>query len=80
MKLTIHLFGITRDIVGQNQLAYFAGDQPTVQTLLDSLRVQYPQLAGLRSLLVAVNSEYAEPDQALGTNDEIALIPPVAGG
>lgn len=80
MKLTIHLFGITRDIVGQSQLSYFIGEAPTVQTLLDSLRVQYPPLAGLRSLLVAVNSEYAEPGQALQPTDEIALIPPVAGG
>jgi molybdopterin synthase sulfur carrier subunit len=80
MKLSIQLFGITRDIVGQSRLDYFAGDQPTVQTLLDSLRIQYPSLASLRSLLVAVNNEYAEPTQSLRATDEIALIPPVAGG
>jgi molybdopterin converting factor small subunit len=80
MKLSIQLFGITRDIVGQAHMEYFAGDAPTVQHLLDSLRVQYPALAGLRSLVVAVNNEYAEAGQRLDARDEIALIPPVAGG
>jgi molybdopterin synthase catalytic subunit/molybdopterin converting factor small subunit len=31
-------------------------------------------------LLYAVNRVYAEPDQALSADDEVALIPPVSGG
>jgi len=31
-------------------------------------------------LVVAVNSAYARPDTPLNHGDEIALIPPVAGG
>jgi molybdopterin synthase catalytic subunit/molybdopterin converting factor small subunit len=31
-------------------------------------------------LLYAVNRRYAEPDQALAEDDEVALIPPVSGG
>ena len=29
---------------------------------------------------VAVNRKFAAPDKLIGSNDEIALIPPVAGG
>ncbi|RYF62770.1 MAG: MoaD/ThiS family protein, partial [Cytophagaceae bacterium] len=39
-----------------------------------------PALTGVKSILVAVNSEYAEPDTLLNPSDEIALIPPVSGG
>lgn len=40
-------------------------------------------LAGGRPLpkpLVAVNQRYAKPDTELSASDEVALIPPVAGG
>ena len=30
--------------------------------------------------LVAVNQRYAKPDVVLGAGDELAIIPPVAGG
>ncbi|WP_338039356.1 MoaD/ThiS family protein [Maribacter litopenaei] len=34
----------------------------------------------MSSLAVAVNSEYAEDDVQLKSNDEVAIIPPVSGG
>jgi molybdopterin synthase sulfur carrier subunit len=51
-----------------------------VGELLAEMRRQYPALGELRSCAVAVNNEYASSDQPLHTVDEIALIPPVAGG
>jgi molybdopterin synthase sulfur carrier subunit len=51
-----------------------------VGALLAEMRRQYPALGDLRSCAVAVNNEYASADQPLHTVDEIALIPPVAGG
>lgn len=30
--------------------------------------------------MIAVNQEYSRPEQALSEGDEVALIPPVAGG
>ncbi|WP_022825516.1 MoaD/ThiS family protein [Hymenobacter norwichensis] len=80
MNLKIALFGIAKEIVGQPMLEITApADQP-VQELLEQLRTQYPALRGLSSLAVAVNNEYAEGSQLLHERDEIALIPPVAGG
>lgn len=78
--LTIALFGITRDIVGASSLDLKVAKPTDVAGLLDRLRAEYPRLGELRSLLVAVNQEYAEGSQPLKKGDEIALIPPVAGG
>ena len=80
MNLNIALFGIAREIVGQSSLALNAPTGQSVAGLLAELRAQYPALAGLRSLAVAVNNEYAADEVALHERDEIALIPPVAGG
>ena len=80
MKLTIALFGITREIVGAPQLELTAPAGQSVQELLAGLHQTYPALGQLRSLAVAVNNEYAQPDVRLQERDEIALIPPVSGG
>jgi molybdopterin converting factor small subunit len=52
----------------------------TVQDLLIRLR----SLPGASSLpvtpRVAVNGSFANPDQLVAPSDEVALIPPVAGG
>ncbi len=80
MNLTIALFGIAREIVGQSSLAVTVQPGQSAAGLLAELRQQYPALADLRSLAVAVNNEYAAGDVALHERDEIALIPPVSGG
>jgi molybdopterin converting factor subunit 1 len=80
MKLTIALFGITRDIVGAPQLELDVPAGQSVQQLLTGLHQSFPALGQLRSLAVAVNNEYAEPGLPLQERDEIALIPPVSGG
>jgi molybdopterin converting factor subunit 1 len=80
MNLKIALFGIAKEIVGQPVLDITAPEGQAVEQLLAQLRQQYPALSGLSSLAVAVNNEYAEDTQLLHERDEIALIPPVAGG
>jgi molybdopterin converting factor small subunit len=80
MSLKINLYGITRDIVGTAVIELPAPAPATVGELLAEMRRQYPALGQLRSCAVAVNNEYADDSQALHTVDEIALIPPVAGG
>lgn len=79
-SVSVLLFGITRDLTGQSAVSVPFSEGASVGNLLDQLHQNYPALAGIRSLLVAVNGEYAESDQALHQHDEIALIPPVSGG
>jgi molybdopterin converting factor subunit 1 len=80
MSLKISLYGITRDIVGTSVIELPAPAPATVGALMAEMCRQYPALSQLRSCAVAVNNEYADENHPLHTVDEIALIPPVAGG
>lgn len=80
IKYKISLFGITRDIVGSTHTSIEFDQQANVESLLAKLKTIYPRLNDIRSLLIAVNAEYAEGNFAINERDEIALIPPVSGG
>jgi molybdopterin converting factor subunit 1 len=55
-----------------------------VASLLDWLKMRGPghaaALKDLSAVRVAVNQEFARPDQPLKPGDEVALFPPVTGG
>ena len=72
-------FGITRQLLGGKE-AEIDVDGNTVRDLRQALASKFPELNGLQSLYIAVNSGYSEEDQVLTPGDEIALIPPVSGG
>lgn len=59
-------------------------DVGSVGALLDWLKQRGPghaeALADLSVVRVAVNQEYAGPEQPVKQGDEIALFPPVTGG
>jgi molybdopterin synthase sulfur carrier subunit len=59
-------------------------DVRKVSDLLAWLKTRGPghaaALADLAIVKVAVNQEYAGPDQILAPDDEVALFPPVTGG
>lgn len=78
--LSVLLFGITRDLTGQSAVSVPIEEGARVGDLLHQLYNQYPALSGIKSVLIAVNGEYAEADQLLNSRDEVALIPPVSGG
>lgn len=80
MTIDILLFGITKDIIGSERYALELEGEVTVARLKEVLTSEFPQLTKLRSLLVAVNNEYGQPDTNISSKDEIALIPPVSGG
>lgn len=81
--MTILLFGITKDIVGQPTLSLSHSEAQSLHTageLKSYLKETYPDMKKLSSLAVAVNSEYAQDEFAIKEEDEIAIIPPVSGG
>ena len=79
--MKILLFGITREITGKSRIEVPAdAGITTVKALKNWLGRQYPAMDGLSSLAVAVDSEYAEDEDLLSADQEIALIPPVSGG
>ncbi|HEV2835375.1 MAG TPA: molybdenum cofactor biosynthesis protein MoaE, partial [Pyrinomonadaceae bacterium] len=76
------LFGAARELVDQNPLSLSLPiDAPTVSRAFQHLVERYPGLERFgRSLLFAVNQEYATLDTDLKENDELAIFPPVSGG
>ncbi len=80
MKVTVLLFASYADAFGAPTLDVQLPPSATVSDLLGEIA----HLRGDKRLpsrpLVAVNHRYAPPDLALSPGDEIAIIPPVAGG
>ena len=80
MQIKILAFGIARDIIGQFELPAELPNGATVTDLKAFLTQQFPDFQKLSSLRVAINTEYADDNAVLNTQDEIVLIPPVSGG
>jgi molybdopterin converting factor subunit 1 len=74
-------FAQYRDFAGADEIAVELAEPATVADLVTRLR---QDAAGLRKLpatpVVAVNMDYAPLATALRDGDEVAFIPPVAGG
>ena len=80
MSVTVLLFASYADQFGAASLPVELAPDSTVGDLLSDLR-QRPGGDRLPvSPLVAVNQRYANASTPIGDGDEVALIPPVAGG
>jgi len=81
MKIRVLLFAVLREKMQRDQVVCEVKEGETVLTLarkvLGSILGDLPWQA---SLLFAVNHEFAPRDYILKEGDEVALIPPVAGG
>jgi molybdopterin converting factor small subunit len=80
MQVRILLFAQYRDAVGAGELVF---DLPAGATALDAvatLRTQRPTPFIPDRPVVAVNMNYASLSDVLRDGDELALLPPVAGG
>src|ERR1051325_11961883 len=81
VKVRVLFFGAARDVVDQNPLEISLAAPATVASAFRSLVAKFSELERFgRSLLFAVNQEYATPDTLLKENDELAVFPPVSGG
>lgn len=81
ISIQVLFFGAAREIVGASELAFAVDEGATVAQLKRQILARYPDLERFgRSLLVAVNEEYADEKTALHVNDEVAVFPPVSGG
>ena len=77
MEVTVRLFAMLRERAGAREVTLDLPDGARVSDALAALRdVAPPELP----LVMAVNREYARDDRVLDPGDELALIPPVAGG
>ena len=79
MTVTVRLFASYAESLGKSEVQVAVGENATVSDVVSSIN----SLAGARlppSPLVAVNCAYATGDTRVKSGDEVAIIPPVAGG
>ena len=81
MEVTVHFFALYRERAGMGRRSMDLPPGASVSRLVEEVRSLYPGLAPPTvNIVVAVNTEYAEPDLVLHEGDRVALIPPVSGG
>ena len=81
MKVKLLYFAVLRDIAGKSEDVVELPEGTRAVDVWGRLRAQHRELAGYECPpMTAINESYAPADQLLRDGDEVAFIPPVAGG
>lgn len=81
MQVRVQLFGGLTDIVGGSHIEIELPENSTVEDLLRTVAAKHPRLTPLLgSVNVAVDLEVVRASTPLTGTQEVALLPPVAGG
>jgi molybdopterin synthase catalytic subunit len=84
MMVTLKLFGMTKMLAGnQGSLSLNVANGRLVKDLVGAIEIGYPAIGELiqkKKVLVSVNQDIAREDTMINDGDEIALLPPFAGG
>jgi molybdopterin converting factor subunit 1 len=80
MTVTVLLFASYADAVGRSTIQLDLESGATVRDVIQQVREMGDAKRLPPAPMVAVNEQYASRDRELRAGDEIALIPPVAGG
>ena len=82
--IAVRLFGMTKMMAGnQGTLSLNLIDGSRVKDLISMLETGYPAIGELiqkKKVLVSVNQEIAHEETEIRDGDEVALLPPFAGG
>ena len=80
-RIKILFFATLRQRAGMKTLELEIPADMTVQGLRDQLSRDYPNLReSLKTVVVAINREFAFDDAIVPAGGEVALFPPVSGG
>jgi molybdopterin converting factor subunit 1 len=81
ITVRVLFFGAARDAVGNAEVRLSLKENSTAATAFEQMLEKFPDLRRFgRSLLFAVNQEYAAADREVHEGDELAVFPPVSGG
>ncbi|MBI4861212.1 MAG: molybdopterin converting factor subunit 1 [Candidatus Riflebacteria bacterium] len=80
-KVVVKLFAAVKERFGADRLEIELGAAATAGQLVEALCRLHPEHARvLGQCRVAVNRRFARADAAIADGDELAIVPPVAGG
>jgi sulfur-carrier protein len=81
VKVRLLFFAVLRDITGRSEAELDLAGGTRAREVWQQLRAQHAKLADyVQPPLTAINQCYESPDAELHDGDELAFIPPVAGG
>ena len=81
MKVSVLYFAVFRERIGRDEEALELPAGARVADAIEALAARHPAIGALRGRFrVAVNQDFTGDDHELADGDELALIPPVAGG
>jgi molybdopterin converting factor subunit 1 len=80
MTVDVLLFASYADALGASRIALDLPAEATVRDVLARVRQMAAGKPVPERPLVAVNKRYARDEQRVSASDEVAIIPPVAGG
>lgn len=78
MQVNLLFFARLKREIGLESLTFTVPEQATVRQAAQLIEAE--RGVSLKGCMVAVNEQYASPDQVLRPGDEVAFLPPVAGG
>ena len=81
MSIRVLFFASLADVAGGRERYVESAEVKDVLSVFNKFATEFPALEAHRtSILFALNSEFARPDDPVREGDEIAFLPPVSGG
>ena len=81
IRVRVLFFGAARELAGRDEVDLNLHSPVDAAAAFERILVEYPSLRRFgRSLLFAVNQEYAPRERVVCEGDELAIFPPVSGG
>jgi len=81
MKIRLLFFAVLRDVAGKSEDVVELPEGARAGDVWQRLRDEHPALRDyIQPPMIAVNESYVGTDEPLRDGDELAFIPPVAGG
>jgi molybdopterin converting factor small subunit len=81
--VTVKFFAVLKKLTGRDDILIPIRQPVTLKEIFDQIEIEIPQIRTIMKegrALVAINQEMATEDSMVQDGDEIAMLPPFAGG